>query len=354
MKKIFFIVFGFLFLIGVYFFNNQQFFFRPKESPIPRGMDMKSAKVEIVAEKLDIPWAIGFLPDGSMLVTERSGNLLKVKDDLKIPVAGVKHVGEGGLLGMALHPNFAENHYLYLYLTTEGEASLENRVERYVFENDQLSERKVILEGIPGAKYHDGGFLAFGPDKLLYVTTGDANDSDNAQNADSLAGKILRMRDDGSNLEIFSMGHRNVQGITWDDKGQLWATEHGRSGAASGFDELNLIEKGENYGWPIVEGDAVKEGFKKPVVHSGEEDTWAPGQIVFYGGKLFFSGLRGESLYEFSGGALKRHFFGDFGRLRALTIGMDGYFYFSTSNTDGRGEPRKNDDKIVKVHPSAL
>jgi glucose/arabinose dehydrogenase len=185
----------------------------------------------------------------------------------------VHHAGEGGLLGMALHPRFDEHHWIYLYLTTVSDGGAENRVERYTFENDRLSDKKIIIDKIPGANYHDGGRIAFSPDGYLYITTGDAGKSNLAQATDSLAGKILRVHDDGSipldnpfHNAVWSYGHRNSQGLAWDDRGRLWATEHGRSGILSGFDELNLIEKGKNYGWPVIQGDESREGMERPIV----------------------------------------------------------------------------------------
>ncbi len=320
--------------------------------------------ITVVAEGLRIPWKIVFLPGGELLVTERPGTLKKIgKDGIVFTIEGVAHVGEGGLLGMALHPDFAQNQWLYLYLTTRTGSGLTNRVERYVFDGESLTERTVILEGIPGAQYHDGGRIGFGPDGYLYITTGDATKSNLAQDTASFAGKILRLRDDGSVPEdnpygnaMWSYGHRNIQGIAWDDLGRLWATEHGRSGVRSGFDELNLIERGINYGWPNIQGEIMQEGMRVPAVHSGSSETWAPAAAAYYRGSIFFTGLRGESLYEAKltsddrVESLITHLRGEFGRLRGLVIGPDGFFYLTTSNTDGCGEAQPGDDKIIKVN----
>ena len=218
-----------------------------------------------------------------------------------------------------------------------------------------------------------GGKIAFGPDDYIYITTGDAGNAELAQNTDSLAGKILRLKDDGSipgdnpfGNAVYSYGHRNSQGLAWDDKGQLWSTEHGRSGVLSGLDELNFIEKGKNYGWPVIQGDERREGMYSPVIQSGPDETWAPAGAVYLpakrqaglDGSIFFTGLRGESIYQAkisqdgSVGAIIAHFHGTFGRLRAIQIGPDGFLYISTSNTDGRGEPRPGDDKIIRINPS--
>lgn len=322
---------------------------------------------EVVAEDLEIPWEVAFLPTDEILITERPGRLLKIGVDRQIiEVEGVTHIGEGGLLGMALHPNFFENNWIYLYLTSTNDKGLVNRVERYRLENDKLTNKEIIVEEIPGARFHDGGRIEFGPDGYLYISTGDAGNEDESQNKNSLNGTILRVKDDGSVPEgnpfgtvVYSYGHRNVQGITWDDEGRMWVTEHGRSGIKSGFDELNLIEAGGNYGWPVVEGDESQKGLIAPVLHSGASDTWAPAGGEFVDGIIFFAGLRGEALYaaKIEGEKvteLKMHFREELGRLRAVKIGPDGYLYITTSNRDGRGEINKGDDKLIKINPASL
>ncbi|HEX3099628.1 MAG TPA: PQQ-dependent sugar dehydrogenase [Patescibacteria group bacterium] len=320
---------------------------------------------EVVAENLKIPWEVAFLPDGTMLVTERTGTLKHITSaTTAVNVEGVVHKGEGGLLGMALHPDFKDNHFIYLYSTTATGGGLTNRVERYVYNNEQLSDRKVLLEGIPGSSNHDGGRLAFGPDGDLYITTGDAENSANAQDQNSLAGKILRLKDDGSIPEdnpfhnaTYSYGHRNPQGLAWDTTGQLWATEHGPSGLQTGYDELNRIEKGANYGWPTIKGSEAKDGLITPVLNSGSKETWAPSGMAFYKGLLIFSGLRGESLYSTpvangQVGTLTSYLHEKYGRLRAVVAGPDGFLYITTSNTDGRGTPKSGDDKVIRIKPN--
>ncbi|KKS63178.1 MAG: Quinoprotein glucose dehydrogenase [Candidatus Collierbacteria bacterium GW2011_GWD2_42_50] len=219
------------------------------------------------------------------------------------------------------------------------------------------------MEKIKGSSNHDGGRIAFGPDGYLYITTGDAETPNLAQDKNSLNGKILRIKDDGGIPEdnpfgnaVYSLGHRNPQGLAWDKNGTLWETEHGPSGIQTGNDEVNIIIKGGNYGWPTIKGDQTKKGLISPIIQSGTKDTWAPSGMAYYDGSLFFSGLRGEALYEAkirNGNKLDllTHFKQEFGRIRAVVLGPDGYLYLSTSNQDGRGRVREGDDKIIKINP---
>lgn len=349
----------------------------PSSPTAPPGTPPDSAPdTAVLLKKLDIPWAVGQLPDARMLITERPGKLLLLDPSggaaaTPIEVSGVHHEGEGGLLGLAIHPDFAKNQQIYLYLTTVAGNGLRNRVERYVLDEKTavLSLRKVILDDIPGAAIHDGGRMGFGPDGKLYIGTGDAGDNTNAQDKTSLAGKILRLNDDGTvpsdnpfDSPIWTYGHRNVQGFTWDDQGRMWATEHGPSGSPpeSGQDELNLIEKGVNYGWPVITGDKTQTGMRTSIINSGVNDTWAPSGATFYNGSIFFAGLRGQAVYqatlkEHAGArptvSLKAHFKEEFGRLRTVLVGQDGFFYVLTNNTDGRGTPKPGDDKLIRIHP---
>ncbi|MFC1649511.1 PQQ-dependent sugar dehydrogenase [Patescibacteria group bacterium] len=353
----------------------QRVFFLPRTPKDARSSykttekdDEAQSVPEVVATDLHIPWEIEFLPGGDLLVTERPGDLVRIDKDSKkrIEISGVEHIGEGGLLGLALHPEYERNGYIYLYLTTSTEEGLTNRIERHRLDKNTLSNRKIVFDGIPGARFHDGGKIEFGPDGYLYVTTGDAGNENAAQDISSLSGKMLRIHDDGSipennpfNNAVWSYGHRNPQGLVWDSNDQLWSAEHGPSGLETGNDEVNLIKRGGNYGWPVIRGRELADGMESPVIESGKDETWAPAAIAVVQDRVFFTGLRGEALYsaEIEGERLvnlKRNFFGQFGRLRALKLGPDGYLYMSTSNTDGRGESREGDDKIIRVDPKKL
>jgi glucose/arabinose dehydrogenase len=327
--------------------------------------------VTVIAQNLHVPWGMEQLPDGNLLFTERNGriNMLNLATGVSttLMIRPVNDQAEGGLLGLAVDPGFTQNHFVFIYETTESG----NRIVRLTMDADSLREDRVILDGIPRAKYHDGGILKFGPDGYLYAGTGDARQPELAQDKSSLAGKILRIDRNGAaaadnpfNNEVFSYGHRNVQGLAWTDKGELFATEHGPSGELNGWcchDELNKIIPGGNYGWPKVIGDDNCAGCITPLAHSGE-DTWAPGGLIYVQdngpstlqGKLVFACLRGQKLLVFDEHSPQPEsvlFDETFKRLRNIIQLKDGTIIFSTSNMDGRAAfPDREDDRLIKIN----
>lgn len=336
----------------------------PHTQVVPREATSTGTR-EVVATGLDTPWTIMFLPSGELLVTERKGTIRVLGEQPRLlQIPGVVESGESGLTGAALHPQFATNPYLYTYYTLTANGRNVNRVVRYRFDGQVLNEPLTIVDDIPAGVNHNGGQIAFGPEGKLYICTGDAGTSENAQDKNSLGGKILRVNEDGTiptdnpfGNAVYSYGHRNPQGIAWDDQGKLWATEHGRSGVTTGYDEINLIEKGGNYGWPTIQGSATKQGMRAPIAQSGSVTTWAPAGIAIKDQTLYFTGLRGQALYELplpsssNLGTIRAYFKEEYGRLRALSLGPDGALYFSTSNQDGRGTPKNGDDQIIRWVP---
>ena len=334
-------------------------------------------RVEVVAKDLTVPWSMDWTPDGMIIFTERNGNLRIIQDGhllqdplLSLGVGGV----EGGMLGVAVDPAYSENHFIYLYFTQNKFLSTTNKLVRYQLSDGVLTENKVLIEGIPGGPFHDGGRIQFGPDGKLYVTTGEAGNPTLSQDLNSLGGKILRINSDGTipddnpwkSLPIYSIGHRNPQGIDWDGAGNLIATEHGPSGLRGiGHDEINLIIPGANYGWPDIIGDEEMNGMQNPLLHTGD-DAWAPSGSEFYDGtkipqwtgKYFVATLRGNHLHmvEFdlemdSVISHEKLFQNEFGRIRDVQTGPDEFLYLLTSNQDGRGSPKINDDKILRIVP---
>ena len=315
-----------------------------------------------MATGLEAPWEIAFLPDRRALITERPGSVRLLESDGALrpePVAevAVSAVGESGLLGLAVDPEFANNRLVYLYRTTASG----NEVARYTYEGDALTEEATILDGLEAGPNHDGGRIHFGPDGLLYVSTGEAGDTALAQDPDSLNGKILRLRDfrGVGEPEIVSLGHRNVQGFDWDAEGRMYATEFG----PDSDDEVNLIREGSNYGWPEAQGSEGGDGFEPALVNY--EDVIAPSGATFvsmpgsaWSGDFVFANLVGEQLrrVELDGtraGEDEALFDGDLGRLRTVVEGPDGALYALTNNTDGRGSPREGDDRLVRIIPPA-
>lgn len=311
-----------------------------------------------VLKKLIVPWEIRFLAKDSWLITERPGYLTILRGETvkRIKIPAVENIGEGGLLGLAIHPDYKTNHWIYLYRTTQKNGKPVNQVIRYKLENNHLSQEKTIIDDIPASSIHNGGRIAFGPDKYLYVTTGDSGQQALAQDKTSLAGKILRVDDEGKiptsnpfNNAVFSYGHRDPQGLAWDDKDRLWATET----ASTGSDKLNIILSGKNYGWPNVKGKG-NQAFKdleKSALTSGWNTTWGSSGLAFWNSKLYFGGLKGESLYEVDLSStpfkVNKYFENQFGRIRAVNVGADDALYLTTSNQDGQAKEKDPEDDLV-------
>lgn len=331
----------------------------PSASPGDPGT-ARPRVVGTVAQGLSVPWGIAFLPDGSALVTERDTATV-----LAIPAGGgppravgrleaAQPQGEAGLLGIEVSPDFAQDSLVYAYLSTDRD----NRVVRMEYDGRRLGEPEVVLAGIPNGFVHDGGRLEFGPDGYLYVSTGETGDGPLAQDRDSLAGKILRVTPDGEpapgnpveGSPIWTMGHRNVQGLAFDDRDRLWASEFGDST----WDELNLIERGRNYGWPLVEGRGDLEEYRNPFAQWRTSEA-SPSGLAYAEGALWMASLRGQRLWRVPVGAdggigqPQDFFVGGYGRLRTVVVAPDGSLWLSTSNRDGRGDPAAQDDRILRV-----
>ncbi|MEE3213810.1 MAG: PQQ-dependent sugar dehydrogenase [Thermoproteota archaeon] len=326
---------------------------------------------DVVVDGLNNPWEMVFAPNGDIYFSERDGRIWKIESfgEAKViqtfPKSGSY---EGGTLGLALHPNFEENKKIYVYQTNLELEFFQNKVFSFTVDGDKLTDKKIVIDDIPGAPWHDGGRIVFGPDDKLYITTGDAVNPGWSQDLLSLAGKILRINPDGTIPEdnpfdsspIFSYGHRNPQGIAWDNNGMLVSSEHGPSGEMGyGHDEINVIVKGKNYGWPKVVGDSSDESFVNPIIHSGQS-TWAPSGMIFFDskkipsleGKFLVGALRGEHLMVVSiadDGSLisaEKMFEGEFGRIRTAQIGSDGVLYILTANG--------GNDKIIRISEAPL
>ena len=327
--------------------------------------------IDVVVDGLNNPWEMVFAPNGDIYFSERDGRVWKIENfgDAKViqtfPKSGSY---EGGTLGLALDPNFEENKKIYIYQTNLELEFFQNKVFSFTVDGDELVDVQTVIDDIPGAPWHDGGRIAFGPDEKLYITTGDAVNPGWSQDMSSLAGKILRINSDGSipddnpfdSSAIFSYGHRNPQGIAWSNDGLLVSSEHGPSGEMGyGHDEINVIVKGENYGWPKVVGDSSDDSYVNPIIHSGEQ-TWAPSGMVYFDsnkipsldGKFLVGALRGQHLMVLdiaNDGSLtsaEKIFEGDFGRIRTAQISPDGVLYLLTANGDN--------DKIIRISEAPL
>ncbi len=346
------------------------------------GQGAVKFRVETVVSGLEVPWSIVWAPDGRMIFTERPGRVRvfqngKLRPKPLFVVPDVEPSGESGLMSVALHPQFASNHWLYLSYAYKGDGQ-RVRVARYREEESNLTDYKVIIDNIPAAQFHAGCRLRFGPDGKLYITTGDATQRELAQRLDSLAGKTLRLNDDGTvpadnpfvgqanaRPEIWTYGNRNGQGIDFQPGSNLcFETEHGPSGfdGPGGGDEVNILEKGKNYGWPLIHHTETRAGLESPLLEY--TPACAPASGMFYRGSafpqfkgnFFFGCLRGTRIIRvvLDGRRVlsqENLLSGKYGRIRDVAEGPDGNLYFSTSNRDGRGSPASDDDRIIRLTP---
>ncbi|HEY8457059.1 MAG TPA: PQQ-dependent sugar dehydrogenase [Actinopolymorphaceae bacterium] len=328
-------------------------------SPTEAGTEVVPRVAGTVATDLTTPWGIAVLPNGDALVAERdTGRIKRVSAGGRVTtvgtVPGVEPRGEAGLLGLAVAPTFAQDRLVYAYYTARDE----NRIVRMRYDGSRLGPPRTVLDGIPAGFIHNGGRMVFGPDGYLYVGTGEAGNQPLSQDRDSLGGKILRITPDGrpapgnpfGDSPVWSYGHRNVQGLAFDPEGRLWASEFGQDR----WDEVNLIRPGKNYGWPEVEGIAREPGFVDPIAQWRTDDA-SPSGLAYADGALWMAGLRGERLWRIAisrdqmVGKPQAFFTGDFGRLRTVVAAPGGGLWLSTSNTDGRGDPREGDDRILHL-----
>lgn len=320
--------------------------------------------ISIVGQKLLVPWSLAFSDDGRGFFTERVGVIRSLSPNNTVssdPVAYIRvdQIEEGGLLGLALHPNFTSNHKMYIYYTYSNASGIFNKVLLLTENKNKIVDSMTLIDGIPGGRFHDGGRIKFGPDRKLYISTGDAGKPELAQDKNSLAGKILRLNDDGTiphdnpfpNSPVYAYGLRNVQGLTWDlETKKMYATDHG----STGNDEINVITPGSNYGWPYEECSSG-EKYVKPLVCFNP--AIAPSGITIvhsnklgYKDNLILATLKGSQLrsINLTSGEQNNILLG-YGRLRDVVEAPDGSLYVLTSNTDGRGIVQENDDKILRI-----
>ncbi|WP_047985893.1 PQQ-dependent sugar dehydrogenase [Ornithinibacillus californiensis] len=312
----------------------------------------------INANKLFIPWTIS-KNASTFYLSQRDGTVVEIDGDFGlVEVQDVQvseeilHEGEAGFLGFTLAPDFETSKRAFAFHSYDKDGEMANRIVSLVLDESTWKEENVILDDIPGGDMNNGGRIQIGPDNKLYATTGDIGQSDLAQELDSLAGKILRMELNGDipvdnpfeDSYVYSYGHRNSQGLAWDPQGNLYSSEHGEDG----HDEINLIEAGKNYGWPVIQGDEEAEDMVSPVVHSADS-TWAPSGMAFTDGKLFISSLAGKKIFTFDvNSETIADFYDEAGRIRDVFIEEDAMFVI-TSNHDNRGEPTDKDDRLIHI-----
>ncbi|TLS36786.1 PQQ-dependent sugar dehydrogenase [Pseudalkalibacillus caeni] len=356
MKKIIFPAIFVLLLSACSTENNQQD--EQTEQNEEEATEVFSRQAEVIAPNLNVPWNIN-KHDNTFYLSQRPGNIIKVdgtngtKTEQNIEVTkDILQTGEGGFLGFILAPDFYKSREAYAYHTYEQQGEVLNRIIVLKLNQNTWTEERILLEGIPGGRIHNGGRIKIGPDGKLYATAGDAGNADNAQNLETLAGKILRMNLNGTipadnpfeDSYVYSYGHRNPQGLAWDTDGTFYSSEHGQTA----HDEINLIEPGRNYGWPVIEGDETAPGMVSPIYQTGDT-TWAPSGIAIKDRKIYVSNLRGEQIRIFNlNDNSVSTFFENAGRMRDVLIEGD-TLYTITNNRDGRGTPRKGDDKLIKI-----
>jgi glucose/arabinose dehydrogenase len=316
----------------------------------------------IEANNLFIPWTIN--KEGrTFYLSQRDGTVIAMDTDLGLVevqdvelTEDVLHEGEGGFLGFTLAPDFKTSHMAFAYHTYEKDGETLNRIVSLVLQDGKWVERDVLVDNIPGGEINNGGRIQVGPDGMLYATTGDTGVGELAQDLNSLAGKILRINLDGSvpvdnpfkGSYVYSYGHRNSQGFTWDSEGNMYSSEHGEDG----HDEINLIEAGKNYGWPYIQGDETADDMIAPIAHSGEE-TWAPSGMAYSDGLLYVASLAGKKIFTYDVESDEvQEFFADAGRLRDVLIDGDSLFTI-TNNHDSRGNPSEEDDRLIEVSITA-
>jgi glucose/arabinose dehydrogenase len=355
----------------------------PSPTPSPRIGPAVVVEVKVLLSGLEIPWAVDLAPDGRLFITERTGKIrvarlegttatLQAAPWATVQVSATPNA-ERGMLGLALDPDFAKNGFVYLYYTYRSGGANLNRLVRMRDANGVGVEETVLLDSIPGSDSHDGGRVKFGPDGKLYVTVGDGEVEARAQDNGSPNGKVLRVNSDGTPASgnpfggspVWSFGHRNPQGIAWHpDTGAMYETEHGPSGffPACCQDEVNFIDKGKNYGWPVVTGQPHDPRFVDPIVWSGRTDTWAPSGATFLAhvgplrGSFLFATLRGTHLHRVVFGPdgksvlfEERLLENTYGRLRDVFELPSGQLLVLTNNRDGRGRPVPTDDRVLLV-----